>query len=132
MPETNSSPAVDRPPLALIIEDDDKLAMIYVEALHQAGFETAVIHDGAVALEQLTTLCPDLIVLDLHLPYVPGDKILSRIRQVECLAQTQVIVTTADAVRAARLRDQVDAILIKPISFLQLRELARRIRESLA
>ena len=119
-------------PLALIIEDDDKLSVIYAEALHQAGFETSVIHDGAVALEQVVVLSPALIVLDLHLPYVSGDEILNRIRHDEGLARSQVIVTTADAARAAALPNQPDFILIKPISFLQLRDLAQRIRSTLA
>lgn len=119
-------------PLALIVEDDDKLSVIYAEALRQAGFETAVIHDGAVALEQVAVLCPALIILDLHLPHISGGEILKRIRHDESLARSQVIITTADAARAAALPDQPDFVLIKPISFLQLRDLARRIRSTLA
>jgi len=132
MQESHLTQAATHNPLALIIEDDDKLAAIYVEALRQAGFETTAIHDGTAALEQLAFLCPALIVLDLHLPHVSGGKILHQIRQDERLARTQVIITTADAARAETLRDQPDLILIKPISFLQLRDLARRIRNDLA
>jgi CheY-like chemotaxis protein len=73
-----------------------------------------------------------LVVLDLHLPHVSGDKILEHIRRDECLARSQVIVTTADAARANALHDQPDFVLIKPISFLQLQDLVGRIRNTLA
>jgi CheY-like chemotaxis protein len=72
-----------------------------------------------------------VIILDLHLPHVSGGKILGVIRQTESLAQTQVIITTADATLAAALRQPSDLVLIKPISFLQLRDLAKQLREAI-
>lgn len=125
------SEKADHQPLALIIEDDDKLSVIYTEALHQAMFETLVIHDGAKAMEQLRIMTPAVVVLDLHLPHVSGDKILSQIRQDERFVQTKVIVTTADATQAGALQDLSDLVLIKPISFLQLRDLAKRMRAAI-
>ncbi len=119
-------------PLALIIEDDDKLSAIYAEALRQAHFKTVIVSDGAAALAQVTALRPALIILDLHLPLVSGDKILHHIRQDANLAKTHVIVTTADAVQAAVVQAEADLILIKPVSVLQLRDLAQRIRSTLA
>ena len=119
-------------PVALIIEDDDKLALIYAEALRRAQFEAVVISDGAVALAQAAALSPALIILDLHLPHISGLQILEELRQDEQLAKTHVIVTTADALQAANVRDKVDLTLIKPVSFLQLRDEAQRIRDTLA
>ena len=118
-------------PVALIIEDDDKLALIYAEALRRAQFEAVVISDGAVALAQAAALSPALIILDLHLPHISGLQILQELRQDERLAKTHVIVTTADALQAANVRDKVDLTLIKPVSFLQLRDEAQRIRATL-
>jgi len=119
-------------PLALIIEDDDKLSIIFTEALRQAGFDTRVIHDGAEALAKIQTYQPAVIILDLHLPHVSGDVILGAIRHTESLAQTRVIITTADATLAETLRPQSDLVLIKPISYLQLRDLARQMRAVIA
>ncbi len=119
-------------PLALIIEDDDTLAAMYAEALRQVHFKTAIVSDGAAAMAQMTALTPALIILDLHLPHVSGDEILRRIRQDATLAKVHVVVTTADAVRAAALQDKADVVLIKPVSVLQLRDLARRIRSTMA
>jgi two-component system cell cycle response regulator DivK len=119
-------------PLALIVEDDDTLAAMYAEALRRVHFKTIIVSDGAVALVQAKALAPALIILDLHLPHVSGIDILHQIRQDDVLAKVHVIVTTADSVRAATVQDEADLVLIKPISVLQLRDLAQRIRSTLA
>ena len=121
----------DRVPLALIIEDDEKLSIIFTEALRQAGFDPRVIHDGAGAFSAIQANRPAVVILDLHLPHVSGNEILKAIRQTDSLTLTRVIITTADAVLAETLRAQCDLILIKPISYLQLRDLARQMRAAI-
>jgi DNA-binding response OmpR family regulator len=118
-------------PLALIIEDDEKLSIIFTEALRQAGFDTQVLHDGEEALAKLLACQPVVVILDLHLPHVSGDEILTAIRQTDSLAQTRVIITTADATLAETLRPQSDLVLIKPISYLQLRDVAKQLRAAI-
>ena len=113
-------------PLALIIEDDYDASIIFDEALQAAGFSTEIIKDGELALTQLETVTPALIALDLHLPYVSGMVILRKIRADERLANISVIIVTADSNMADMLRDEADLILLKPISFRQLRDLAAR------
>jgi len=115
-------------PLALIIEDHDDTASIFALALHQAGFETEIIPDGEDALTRLVDTTPAVVILDLHLPHVSGDNILSQIRSDERLTKTQVILATADPLRAETLRAEANLVLIKPISFSQLRDMAERLR----
>jgi len=115
-------------PLALIIEDDQKLAVIFTQALRQAGYETETIYDGRTALERLAVITPVVIVLDLHLPQASGKDILRQIRQEARLVDTRVMLATADALMADTLRSEVELILLKPISFTQLRDLAIRLR----
>ena len=117
-------------PYALIIEDDEDLATIFNEALEMAGCKTEVIQDGLVALERLAVTVPDLVVLDLHLPHIPGKKILKEIRADPRLAKTQVILATVDARLADSLRKQAQLVLVKPVSFIQLRSLAKRLMKS--
>ena len=64
----------------------------------------------------------------MHLPNVSGDTILHHIRADERLANTRVMLATADAYMAENLRDKSDLVLLKPISFTQLRDLAKRLR----
>ena len=118
--------ATDKPS-ALIIEDHIDLSFIFAEALDQAGYVTAIANDGQVALECLKTAAPTVILLDLHLPHVSGADILRYIRSEERLANTRVIIATANPGMAEPLIGKADLVLIKPISFAQLRNIARQI-----
>ncbi len=119
-------------PLALIVEDDEKLAVIFTQALKQAAFETENARTGREALEKLARSTPALVVLDVHLPDISGATVLSTIRQEARLVHAQVILATADAVMADSLGDQSDLVLVKPVSFTQLRDLATRLRAQVA
>ncbi|GAB4269090.1 MAG: hypothetical protein Kow0080_12420 [Candidatus Promineifilaceae bacterium] len=116
-------------PLALVIEDDEDLAIIFREALATADFDTEIISDGKDALTRLTEVIPDLIVLDMHLPHVNGEDILRTIRADERLAHTRVVIATADAgIVYGSIGRLADTVLIKPVRFDQLRHLASRLR----
>lgn len=114
-------------PLALVIEDDIDLNMIFSTALSAAGFEVETINDGKEALLALSAKVPALVVLDLHLPHTSGDQILGAIRADQRLADVKVILTTADHQLANSVEHQADLVLIKPISYVQLKELATRL-----
>jgi len=115
-------------PLALIIEDDYDLSNIFAQALQSAGFESEIVRTGDAALVRLAATTPDVVVLDLHLPRVAGMDILRQIRAEPRLAKTRVIVATADERLAETLREEADLVLVKPISFSQLRDLSARLR----
>lgn len=115
-------------PLALIVEDEKDLSDIFAEALQHADFNTEAVRDGQTAVTRLGEIVPDLVLLDLHLPNVAGTDILRQIRQDPRLDQTQVIVVTADARSAEFLRTDAELVLVKPVRFSQLRDLASRIR----
>ena len=111
---------------ALIIEDNRDLAVVFAQALQAAGYATGIIEDGNQALAWLAVATPDVVVLDLHIPQVPGAEILRQIRANARLDTTRVIVATADSRVPDALREQADLVLIKPVSFSQLRDLAAR------
>jgi len=115
-------------PLALVVEDDTKQATIFAQALNMAQFDTEVVHDGQAALDKLKEIIPALVILDMHLPNYTGDHILRQIRADDRLKKTRVILATAAPLMAEPLREQSDLVLLKPISFSQLRDLATRLR----
>lgn len=119
-------------PFALIVEDNLPHANLFEEALQKAGFNTEVIRDGQVALNKLAEITPELVVLDLHLPHISGEDILAYIRQDARLAKTRVVLASADPQMASMLREKADLVLIKPISYFQLKELAIRLRGNTA
>lgn len=116
--------------LALIVEDDEDLANIFAEALRGIGFEVEHIADGKIAQERLKNGTPPfLILLDMHLPHVSGGDLLTNvIKKEEHLANTIVIITTADARMGETYAEAVDFVMIKPISFVQLRDLTSRLK----
>lgn len=115
-------------PFSLIIEDDPDLSTIFSEALNAAGFETEIIQNGRVALERLQVVTPKIVILDMHLPEVAGTQILAFIRAEPRLALTNVVVTTADAIMGEQVRETADFVLIKPITFSQLRDMTARLK----
>src|ERR1044071_7678363 len=116
--------------LALIIEDDEDLASIFAEALRGVGFEVEIIADGQAARERLKTgIIPFLILLDMHLPHVSGADLLTNIiKRDDRFAKTIIIITTADARMGEAYNEEVDFVMIKPISFVQLRDLTSRLK----
>lgn len=116
--------------LALIIEDDEDLASIFAEALRGVGFDVELVADGRIAQERLTNgVPPFMILLDMHLPHISGaDLLMNIIRKDERFAKTVVIITTADARMGEAYTEQVDFVMIKPISFVQLRDLTSRLK----
>ena len=113
---------------ALVIEDDQDQAFVFAEALRAAGFEPEIVRDGKAALARLQTTNPSLVVLDLHVPRVLGKDLLYYIRTDERLAGTRVILATGDYRLSESIQGEADVVLLKPVGFDQLRDLASRMR----
>lgn len=114
-------------PVALVVEDTIELAEIFTRAIETAGFSVETCYTGEDALTKLAEIVPDIALIDLHLPHISGEKIVDTIIADSRFKQTRVIVASADARLAESLRDKVDLVLVKPVNFIQLRELATRL-----
>jgi CheY-like chemotaxis protein len=119
---------MQKKPFGYIVEDYEDSANVFSWALEMAGYDVEIARDGGVAQRRLTEIVPDLIILDLHIPNVPGDVLLQQVRSDARLSNTRVFLATADANMAAQLRDKAELVLLKPISLMQLRDLAERFR----
>ncbi len=114
-------------PLAIIIEDDEGLTTIFAHALQKANYAVEVILDGRHAMKRLESRVPELVLLDMNLPYVSGADILKAMRLDPRLAGARVVVATANPHMADEVTDLADLVLIKPVGFKQLLDLARRL-----
>ncbi|MGJ3240774.1 MAG: response regulator transcription factor [Anaerolineae bacterium] len=119
-------------PLALIIEDQPNLAMLYEDALRLVGYDIFAIQDGLTALNHLATHdAPDLVILDVNLPSLSGRDILKHIRGSEKYTDTPVIILTANSLMVEQIRPHTtrnDYLYIKPISMKELQELAKAVK----
>jgi DNA-binding response OmpR family regulator len=113
-------------PFALIIEDHLASAEFFATALSESGFETEIIRSGQDAIHRLSEVVPDMIILDLNLPGVHGSEILKAVRSDERLAETRVIVATTHWQGAEEVEQEADLVILKPVGFEQLRDLASR------
>jgi CheY-like chemotaxis protein/predicted DNA-binding transcriptional regulator AlpA len=109
---------------ALIVEDDADAGSVFEFTLKAAGFNPRVVHSGKAALSVMASMVPDLIVLDLHLPDVPGMEVLRHVRSDPQLAEVPVIVATAHPQMAEDVHDEADLVLMKPIRYKELRNRA--------
>ena len=114
-------------PTAYVVEDNPDAYIVFTKALEMAGYDVDGAQDGAVAQQRLTEIVPYLVLLDLHMPNVTGAMLLSQIRADARLENTRVWLVTADARLAKELSEDVDLVLLKPISFVQLNQLAERV-----
>lgn len=118
-------------PIALVVEDDPDQNIIFTAALTQAGYIVKSAYDGAEARRLLAEVLPTIVVLDLHMPRVTGDVILNEIRNDPRLKQVVVIVATSDASFVSALHLDAEHVLLKPVGFSQLSQLANRFMPTL-
>ncbi len=115
-------------PYAVIIEDDPTLGDIFVTVMQQAGFDTNLDADGNRYMAFLEKRCPELIILDMHLPFAAGREILADLRTRGLCQSTKILVATADLHMADEMQGKVDFVLIKPVRVNRLLEIASSVR----
>lgn len=113
----------------LMIEDDDRLALMVGDYLRQSGFGFAHCGDGTSGLAHLQKNSVDLIILDLMLPDLDGLQVCQKVRALPGTeAQTAILMLTAkgDSMdRIVGLELGADDYLPKPF---EPRELLARIK----
>ena len=82
--------------------------------------------DGKIAEDRLQQVTPKIIILDMHLPHVNGATLLKQIHASDRLKNSRIIIATADNVQAEFYRSMASIVLVKPISFAQLRDITAR------
>lgn len=113
---------------AIIVEDQEDLAEFFQASLHDAGFlSISICRRGDDALEKIRESAPALVLLDIHLPGMSGIEVLREIKKDERLAATYVVILSADDRQASTVEDIADLVLLKPVSYLQLKTLTERL-----
>lgn len=114
--------------LALVVEDEKPLRMIYEMVLKDIGFTIIHAADGQQALEVLRDTTPDIIFLDMLLPRVNGSAVLDYLHTTPRLEKTHIVIVSAHNrfSHSGLLRSQ-DVFLLKPVHPKDLRNAARRL-----
>jgi DNA-binding response OmpR family regulator len=105
----------------LVVEDDESLGVVLVDALRQEGHRVELERDGERALARLLADRFDLVLLDLMLPRLDGFEICRRLRAAG--KAVPVLVLTARGREEDRVKGLdlgADDYLVKPFSMLEL------------
>lgn len=78
----------------LVVEDDRAIRELYGIKLRLEGFAVSEAEDGEVGLAMAHKIKPDLILLDLLMPQVSGEEMLTKLRSTEWGSGIRVIILT--------------------------------------
>jgi len=109
----------------LVVEDEPSFSEALTIGLEREGFRVTIAADGATALARFDDLAPDLVLLDLMLPFVSG---LDVCREIRLKSQVPIIMVTAktsEVDTVVGLEVGADDYVTKPY---RLRELVARMR----
>lgn len=112
----------------LIIEDDNEISNMIADYFGRNGYETYIAKDGIRGIEYVIEKKPDLIILDIMLPYKSGDEVL---REVRKFSDIPIIVVSAKEnvqFKVDLFKIGVDDYVVKPFD---LSELLARIETNL-
>jgi two-component system phosphate regulon response regulator PhoB len=115
-------------PLVLVVEDEKDLAELVLFNLEKAGYETLSARSGDEALTLTRTRTPDLVLLDLMLPGIPGTEVCRQLKSTARTRHVPVIMVTArseEVDRVVGFELGADDFVTKPFS---MRELVLRVR----
>ena len=104
----------------LVVDDDRGLLRLAEKLLRRAGYEVSASASGAEALAQLEKETPQLMLVDLDLPDIPGREIIRRTRERGTPAPFIVITGHGDERTAVEMMKQgaIDYI-VKDANFLE-------------
>jgi CheY-like chemotaxis protein len=108
---TSSSPAV---PLALVIEDDDRIAELIATQLRAEGFDVMRAATAEEGLVRAAKCRPQLITLDIFLPAMDGWEFMRRLKADPKLADTPVVIITLSEDMARGIALGARRVLHKP------------------
>ncbi|MEI6043929.1 MAG: diguanylate cyclase [Chloroflexota bacterium] len=107
----------------LIIDDEPTLANLYALALQQAGMTTEISNNPLRVMQPLSEFNPDLILMDVYMPYCNGLELAAVIRQQEAYVSIPIVFLSTETSmdkQLAAMRLGGDDFLTKPIQLEHL------------
>jgi CheY-like chemotaxis protein len=109
----------------LLVEDNEMNRDMLSRRLQRKGYSIVIAHDGEQGLAMACSEIPDLILMDISLPFIDGCEVTRRLKANPRTRHIPVIALTAHALLTDRQRaldagcDDYDT---KPVDFIRLKE----------
>jgi CheY-like chemotaxis protein len=86
------------------VEDNEDNLIIYSTILRFGGYRVVEAHDGRAALAAARSANPDLILMDVSIPYIDGLEVTRRLKADPATRHIPIIALTAHALTSDRER----------------------------
>ncbi len=119
----------------LVVEDNELNLKLFCDLLRAHGYETEAVRDGREAVDRARAFVPDLVVMDIQMPYVSGLELIEQMKSDVGLRRTPIMAVTAYAAKGdeERIRDAgAEGYVSKPISVLKFVEAVAGMLEAAA
>ena len=119
--------------LILIVEDEKPLREALKTKLRSEGFDVMEAANGEEGLEIINSKKPDLVLLDLMMPGIPGEQVLKEMNDSGLIKEIPVIVLSVKG-NDATIRnciDQLGAVDYMSKSDYSLKEIVEKINKLL-
>ena len=105
----------------LVVEDDEQIANVINLYLSKYNYDVMVASDGLVVMDIVKTFQPEIILLDLMLPYKSGDEVLKEIKTYMDIAVIVLSAKQSTQVKVDLLTLGADDYMVKPFDLSELK-----------
>ncbi len=117
----------------LIVEDDESLCKELLELLQNSGFQGVILKNFEHAMESILKESPDLILLDVNIPYCNGNFLLQNLRKKTTIPVIMVTSNNSEADEELSMSYGADDYITKPynpnILLLRIQAVLKRVSE---
>lgn len=98
----------------MIIEDDEAISNELKELLENSGYEAIILKDFNNSLGEILECLPDLILLDINIPYINGESLLQNLRKKSNIPVIMVTSRNSEIDEALSISYGADDYITKP------------------
>jgi len=113
----------------IIVDDDESIRIFYSKILRDEGYEILAYPSCEHLLSVISANPPDLIILDLMLPWESGESFLSKIKNIKKFSDIPVIVVSGKPLINEEIQRMKNIgasdFMIKPVDIEKLLEKSR-------
>jgi two-component system cell cycle response regulator DivK len=112
----------------LVVEDNELNLKLFCDLLRAHGYQAEPVRDGREAVDRARGFGPDLVVMDIQMPYVSGLELIEQLKGDPELRGTPIMAVTAYAAKGDEERIRAagaEGYVSKPISVVRFVEAVR-------